>query len=67
MGKGEETGETSEKFDLFNNGILTGLTGLVDRARFHVEWLISGASSDWRHYGSLRPVPGVVSSQSPDL
>jgi hypothetical protein len=37
MGKGKKTGETDEESDLFNNDLLTGLTGLADCAPFHVE------------------------------
>jgi hypothetical protein len=38
-GKG---GETGEEFDLFNNSLLTGLTGLPDRTPFHIEGLRGG-------------------------
>jgi hypothetical protein len=41
-GKGGKTGETGEEFDLFNNSILTGLTGLADRTRRSIEWLTGG-------------------------
>jgi hypothetical protein len=41
-GKGGKTGETGEEFDLFNNSILIGLAGLADRARFYIEWTMSG-------------------------
>lgn len=46
-GKGEETGETSENTVAEKIAFLTGLTGLVDRARFHIEWLFRAANSDW--------------------
>ena len=36
-GQGGETGETGEEFTLFNNSILTGLTGLADRTICYIE------------------------------
>jgi hypothetical protein len=38
-GKGGKTGETGEEFDLYNNGILIGLTGLADPTGSHIERL----------------------------
>jgi hypothetical protein len=46
MGRGEETGETGEKFGLLNsnnNNFLTGLTGLPNCTRRHKEWLTTSA------------------------
>ena len=43
-GTGErgETSETAEQSGMFINDILIGLTGLADRTRRHIEWLVAG-------------------------
>jgi hypothetical protein len=58
-GKGGKTGETGEEFDFFNNSILTGLAGLADRTRCHLErqnrWH-ERQTSQLTHYAPVGPI-----------